>query len=151
MELYKEGAALLLDEDAALRRAAAAGWAGGTPSAPGGAPCAQAPLDRSAAAHAAGAAPAAAAADLPAAAPPAGGEAAAGAARRWRPVAWDVIDDTCSRAEALRAQGVDVALTCSFIEVGEGSDECGRPHTAPRAIGHPVPLPPPARHPETSV
>lgn len=35
----------------------------------------------------------------------------------WRPVAHEVIDDACARAKALQAQGIDVEMHCSFIEV----------------------------------
>lgn len=40
-----------------------------------------------------------------------------GVPRRWRPVAWEAIDDACARAQALRDKGVDVTMLCSFIEV----------------------------------
>jgi hypothetical protein len=40
-----------------------------------------------------------------------------GCAPRWRPLAHEVIDDACARAQALQLQGVEVQMYCSFIEV----------------------------------
>jgi hypothetical protein len=42
--------------------------------------------------------------------------AAAAAAAAWQPLIHEAIDDTCARAKALQAQGVDVQMVCSFIE-----------------------------------
>jgi hypothetical protein len=36
----------------------------------------------------------------------------------WRPLVHEAIDDACARAGALAAQGVEVQMFCSFIEVG---------------------------------
>jgi hypothetical protein len=46
----------------------------------------------------------------------------------WQPVVHEVLADACARAKALEAQGVDVAMYCSFIEVmapGGGGGEGG--------------------------
>ncbi|GBF91568.1 kinesin [Raphidocelis subcapitata] len=37
--------------------------------------------------------------------------------QEWRPLVHEVIDDACARAGALAAQGVDVQMFCSFIEI----------------------------------
>jgi len=43
--------------------------------------------------------------------------------RLWRPIVHEVIDDACARAKTLQAQGVEVEMVCSFLEVcGVGVD-----------------------------
>lgn len=42
----------------------------------------------------------------------------------WCPVAQEVVYDACARAAALRAEGVEVEMACSFIEVGLWACTC---------------------------
>lgn len=45
-------------------------------------------------------------------------ESEAEGATAWRPLIHEAIDDVCARARALQAEGVEVQMVASFIEVG---------------------------------
>jgi hypothetical protein len=38
-------------------------------------------------------------------------------AQTWQPLIHEAIDDVCARSKAMQAQGVEVQVVCSFIEV----------------------------------